>query len=142
MEIGSFEGRSSLWFLENILTHEEATLTCVDVPQYEHVKICQDNLSDFDNVNFVLSTSTRALAQLIHEGQLFDFIYVDGQHHDFMPLQDMVMSHPILRVGGLMAIDDYAMPDSIDYGASNVGKSFHYFMNLYGNYYQVLGFHK
>jgi hypothetical protein len=31
LEIGSFEGRSALWFLENILTHPAASITCVDI---------------------------------------------------------------------------------------------------------------
>ena len=30
LEIGSFEGRSAIWFLENILTGDSARLTCVD----------------------------------------------------------------------------------------------------------------
>ena len=31
LEIGSFEGRSAIWFLDNILTDPTSTLTCVDV---------------------------------------------------------------------------------------------------------------
>lgn len=30
LEIGSFEGRSAVWFLENVLTHPSAQLVCVD----------------------------------------------------------------------------------------------------------------
>ena len=30
LEIGSFEGRSAIWFLENILTHPTSSITCVD----------------------------------------------------------------------------------------------------------------
>ena len=30
LEIGSFEGRSAIWLLENILTDPTAHLTCVD----------------------------------------------------------------------------------------------------------------
>ena len=30
LEIGSFEGRSAVWFLENVLTHEESTIVCID----------------------------------------------------------------------------------------------------------------
>ena len=31
LEVGSFEGRSALWFLENILTDPTASITCVDI---------------------------------------------------------------------------------------------------------------
>jgi len=30
LEIGSFEGRSTIWLLENILTHETAHIDCID----------------------------------------------------------------------------------------------------------------
>lgn len=30
LEIGSYEGRSAVWFLENILTHPSSTITCID----------------------------------------------------------------------------------------------------------------
>lgn len=31
LEIGSFEGRSAVWFLQNVLTAPTATLTCIDL---------------------------------------------------------------------------------------------------------------
>lgn len=31
LEIGSYEGRSAVWFLENILTHPTARIVCVDL---------------------------------------------------------------------------------------------------------------
>src|SRR5579862_412418 len=30
IEVGCFEGRSSLWFLQNVLDHETSRLTCID----------------------------------------------------------------------------------------------------------------
>ena len=30
LEIGSFEGKSTIWFLDNILNNENSTITCVD----------------------------------------------------------------------------------------------------------------
>ena len=30
LEIGSFEGKSTVWFLENILQNKNSTITCVD----------------------------------------------------------------------------------------------------------------
>ena len=31
LEIGSFEGRSTIWFLENLLKNPKSTITCVDL---------------------------------------------------------------------------------------------------------------
>lgn len=43
LEIGSYEGRSAVWFLQNILTHPTSTLDCVDLftgkglePRFDH----------------------------------------------------------------------------------------------------------
>ena len=30
LEIGSFEGRSTIWFLENLLKNSKSTITCID----------------------------------------------------------------------------------------------------------------
>ena len=30
LEIGSYEGRSTVWFVENLLNNEKSTITCVD----------------------------------------------------------------------------------------------------------------
>src|ERR1700710_2270733 len=30
LEIGSYEGRSAVWFLENVLTHPTAGIVCID----------------------------------------------------------------------------------------------------------------
>ena len=30
LEIGSFEGRSTIWFLETLLQNKKSTITCVD----------------------------------------------------------------------------------------------------------------
>jgi hypothetical protein len=40
LEVGSFEGRSALWMLENLLTHPDSTLTVVDTfaGSHEHVR--------------------------------------------------------------------------------------------------------
>ena len=37
LEIGSYEGRSAVWLLQEILTHPESRLTCVDIWDQEAV---------------------------------------------------------------------------------------------------------
>ena len=31
LEVGSFEGRSAIWFVENVHTHPSSSMTCVDI---------------------------------------------------------------------------------------------------------------
>ena len=55
------------------------------------------------------SLSHLALADLISQRRLgyFDIIYIDGSHQAPDVLTDAVMAFPLLRVGGIMAFDDY-----------------------------------
>ena len=50
--------------------------------------------------------SAEKLIELIQEGYQFDFIYVDGGHKCLDCYADMVLSWPLLRKGGIMAVDD------------------------------------
>ena len=50
--------------------------------------------------------SAEKLIELIREAYQFDFIYVDGGHKCLDCYGDMVLSWPLLRRGGIMAVDD------------------------------------
>lgn len=55
-------------------------------------------IKDFSS-NFFKSSNT-------HSG-LFDFIYVDGDHHSVPVYNDLIESYKILKTGGVLAGDDY-----------------------------------
>lgn len=48
-----------------------------------------------------------ALARLISQRRQFDFIYIDGAHHNHEVITDAVMSWKLLKDGGIMVFDDY-----------------------------------
>jgi hypothetical protein len=121
LEIGSFEGRSTVWMLENMLA-EDGAIVCVDTFQggIEHSNLNLTKLRDtFENniqeakkpkqlVSIAEMESTNALAVLIKEQQEpFDFIYVDGSHEILDVLTDAVMAFKVLKKGGVMLFDDY-----------------------------------
>jgi predicted O-methyltransferase YrrM len=45
LEIGTFEGRSALWVLENILTHPTSTLTIIDAFEENSYKTFVSNIN-------------------------------------------------------------------------------------------------
>jgi len=51
------------------------------------------------------------MAQLIHEDQLFDFIYIDGSHQAPDVITDACMAWQLLKTGGIILFDDYAWLD-------------------------------
>ncbi|MHA7630851.1 class I SAM-dependent methyltransferase [Corallococcus sp. M7] len=111
LEIGSFEGRSSLWLLENVLTHPTSRLTCVDLFQGDAAKLFDENLAASgaaERVEKRADLSGIVLRQLPAEA-VYDYIYVDGSHEAYDTLEDAVLCFRLLKPGGIMTFDDYGM---------------------------------
>jgi len=108
LEIGSYEGRSGIWFLENILTHPISSITCVDVFCQEWEQLFDHNIkiSGFSDKITKLKGRSECILLTLKE-KSFDIIYVDGSHLAPNVLMDAVASWLLLKVGGLMILDDY-----------------------------------
>jgi predicted O-methyltransferase YrrM len=108
LEIGSYQGRSTVWLLENILTDDTSSITCIDTFEgsAEHVEYHQDdlhtlfevfshNISKFKNkVNIIKNKSQIALKQL---NEQYDFIYIDGDHTASSVIEDAILSFSLLN---------------------------------------------
>ena len=112
LEIGSFEGRSAVWFLDNILTHDEAWIMCVDpfTPDehfdFDYELNFDENTGPYgDKVVKLKGRSKDILPALPQE--YFDLIYIDGSHIVLDVFYDSILSWPLLKQGGLMMWDDY-----------------------------------
>jgi len=118
LEIGSFEGRSAVWFLE---TFVNAQLVCVDTFEGspEHVAANMDleqlfqrfteNTTPYaDRLEVRRGHSSKMLYGL--EPESFDVIYVDGSHTEADTLMDLVVSFGLLKRGGALLVDDYNQP--------------------------------
>ncbi|MGH7791972.1 MAG: class I SAM-dependent methyltransferase, partial [Thermodesulfobacteriota bacterium] len=109
LEIGSFEGRSTIWFLENILTHPTSSITCVDnfsrqggEPRFDHnIKV-----SGFSNKVTKIKGRSEDVLRTLNENT-FDIIYIDGNHYALNVLMDTVLSWLLLKPGGIIIFDDY-----------------------------------
>jgi predicted O-methyltransferase YrrM len=114
LEIGSYEGRSTCWLLQNALP-KMGTIYCVDpyngMPEIEQ-RFHENTREAMKGQMTVLikSTSYWALADFIVKKKSFDFIYVDGSHAPDMALTDACMAWGLLRSGGVMLFDDYEYP--------------------------------
>jgi hypothetical protein len=118
LEIGSYEGGSSTFYIRYMLTHPESTLTCIDPwsPDLRNglnsslvFETFQHNIAltgRSDRVRVMRKDSMLALASLVVQGETFDFIYVDGSHMLPDVIADISLSWKLLAVGGVMALDD------------------------------------
>jgi predicted O-methyltransferase YrrM len=132
LEIGCYEGRSTVWLIENgldsggIITcidtwqggEEHDSKTMWDVEQRFHENIRKVQTLDLTKkVNVYKQTSTKGLAHLIWNMpsplELMDLIYIDGSHQAPDVLTDACMAWQILKVGGVIVFDDYMW--GIDY---------------------------
>lgn len=115
IEIGSYEGRSALWLLQNILTHDEAELTVVDTwdgggelkdIDWDAVKErFTDNTADYQHKMMVCQeSSTDFLRRCEFKA---DLIYIDGGHFAPQALIDSVLAHLLLKPEGIIIFDDY-----------------------------------
>jgi predicted O-methyltransferase YrrM len=122
LEIGSYEGLSSRWLIDNLLSSDGSTLHCVDTWQgsREHT----DPMYDLDNLydrfmhnmkdhldsgkcTHQRGRSSDILPGIIAEGKMFDVIFVDGSHVSSDVMIDAVLSYLLLRPGGILVFDDY-----------------------------------
>lgn len=105
LEVGCYEGRSSLWFLENILDQESSFLTCID-PHCPPV--FSENIRRYQHkVSWVDKPSCIALRDASLRMESFHFAYIDGDHSAPRVLEDAVLILPLLVAGGVLIFDDY-----------------------------------
>jgi predicted O-methyltransferase YrrM len=111
IEIGSHEGRSACWIIQNMLS-PVGKLYCIDpFNSIEMKQRFEKNVvhatTQQKSVEPIVDYSYVALAKLIAQRKQVDFIYIDGAHHNHEVMTDAVMSWKLLRDGGIMVFDDY-----------------------------------
>lgn len=121
LEVGSWQGGSTLWLLDQVLAERGGSITCVDTwegsSEHGFLGTMGLQLEELFDANIARSghseqvekrkgRSQDVLPQLA--GQLFDFIYIDGAHEADLVLQDALNAHPLLAPGGFLVFDDLA----------------------------------
>jgi predicted O-methyltransferase YrrM len=147
LEIGSFEGLTSNYIVDNILS-ANGKLICVDPltdnylveklsdadiehnnngwkyfnGQYE--RFIENTKTNIENnkIELYRELSSEAFPKLkeMYNGQ-FDFIYVDGDHRDFAVYFDAVNSFELCKQNGLILFDDYLWEDFSNYKITKDG---------------------
>lgn len=151
LEIGSWEGRSTCWLLNNIITHESAKITCVDTWQggVEHqnmnghvLLLCQ---ARFDVNVFLTGHSQKVTKKVGFSSDVmrlllvnsYDFIYVDGSHEAEDVLVDAIQAWGLLKVGGMLIFDDYGLGGGVKEGVDVFLRFFAHKLNLLHISFQV-----
>jgi predicted O-methyltransferase YrrM len=160
LEIGSFEGKSTIWFLENILLNEKSTITCVDPwvsYSQDHDSFisydktiyewnCEDakstflhniELSGYQNKVIVeQGLSKDVLLKLILSKNKYDIIFIDGNHTSPFVLIDSILSWYLLKKDGLIIFDDYLWGEINSTISPKL--AIDSFINCFGDYIEVI----
>lgn len=153
LEIGVYQGRSSCWILQNMLS-DTGTLTCIDpfidsderpkffsldpLPQgTERELLFRANTAEVKKATQTLEVhvgrSFYILADLLHQRQQYDFIYCDGNHSAASVMADAVMCFGLLRPGGILLFDDYLWDHAPDHH-ERPKMSIDAFVNMFANH--------
>src|SRR4030042_2752740 len=150
LEIGCFEGRSTMWFCENILTRSSCEITCVDTflggaDQKAHgTNLLRMKERFMHNtyeamicgwISVIQMASHEFLKRIVVDEN--DFIYLDASHIALNVLEDSVLAWRHLKVGGIMIWDDYAWtldPERLN----RPGPAIDAFLDIYSNQLEVL----
>lgn len=125
IEVGCFEGRSTVWFSNYLSHHPDSRMFCIDTwlggeeikrsnLPFDMDKVCKNFfhnvnlLAEKDKIIKYLMQSERALAGLFSKYYRgVDFIYLDGSHTQRDTLVDLTLSLSLLTQGGVIIVDDY-----------------------------------
>lgn len=135
LEIGSFEGRSTVFMIENASKYQDdieihcvdpwcsyKELAAMDFVAVEarfnaNVKETLEKVAD-KNVTVIKhkGTSLEQLSKLVVEGHLstFDWVLVDGSHMAVDVLYDAIFAFKLAKVGGVIIFDDYNVEEASD----------------------------
>jgi hypothetical protein len=119
LEIGSYEGLSSVFFADNFLEREGSSLTCVDpflrIPNNDHADYLQNNqersfdinITRCDNSNKIKVFKITSDEFFANNKKKFNLIYIDGCHEPEFISRDMENAFKCLDENGIMWMNDY-----------------------------------
>jgi predicted O-methyltransferase YrrM len=124
LEIGCYEGLSSVFFADNFLDNPNSSLTCVDpflTITNDHKQFLQNNeemnfdynISICKNSDRISINKTTSDIFFENNNQTYNFIYIDGCHEPDIIKRDMENSFSNLEKNGIMWMDDYGGGDGI-----------------------------
>lgn len=138
LEIGCYEGRATCWLLDNIVTHPDASLLCLDIFEQPVFRPNIGTRPNASQVHLILGPSRDSLRS-VGPPASFDFIYIDGGHGSIDVLEDAVLAFRLLKVGGVIGFDDYKWKDKSLKAEGYPKPAIDVFLDLYDPKIEVLG---
>ena len=150
LEIGSWEGQSTCWLLDNILTHPSSKITCIDTFEGGIEHQFSDELSliesRFDG-NLKRAKCENKLIKIVGLSQSclrelplshYDVIYIDGSHIASDVLEDTILCWRLLKNGGMIIFDDYQWEGYRDQPLKHPAPAINTFLSIFQDKINVI----
>lgn len=125
LEVGSHEGRSAVWMLQNLLLHPESRLHCVDTWTDRRVlSRFRSNVAETGRTSQVVEHQGDSAEVLKRLSGDFDVIYIDGNHEARCVLTDAALAWSLLEPGGWLIFDDYGWNGPVEFLPRNAIDAF------------------
>ena len=106
LEIGCGDGMITNWLLDNILTHKDSRAAVIDC--FNSSEIFEYNTSNRSEKIDALKGKSAVVLKTLGKEPIYDFIFIDGthyregQHIGMGTFADAILSHPLLKPGGIL----------------------------------------
>lgn len=119
LEVGAFEGKSTIWISETYLNHSDSRLTVVDpfLSSDKTTDVTNETINrfltnikksnNFSKIVFFKDLSENSLSLFLYEKRKYDLIFIDGSHLSRDIILDIALSWRMLKDGGYLVMDDY-----------------------------------
>lgn len=133
LEFGTCEGSSSFYFMKYFLPNKNSLITI----DYKVRGQLENNLKKFNNSKliFIQDDFYNIIPRILNKGKKFDLIYIDGGKHSKLTIYQIVISWQILKINGILYLDDYMWGD-IKYNRPR--EAIEFFLNCYKNEYDII----
>jgi predicted O-methyltransferase YrrM len=147
LEIGTFEGRSVLWLLENILTNSTSKITIIDAFQENTYKTFTSNVNlsgEANKFKILSGLSTEKIKEL--PSSSIDLAYIDGSGKGIVMLSDLVNTWNLLKMDGIIICSRYALNEhlreALELRPNDPGpyEAIDAFLKMYKPYIKILAF--
>ncbi|MCS4155850.1 putative O-methyltransferase YrrM [Salinibacter ruber] len=113
LEVGCAYGIASLYISEALREKSDPHHTIIDpleLGKWEGIGLQNLEQAGISFWDYIEQGSELALPELVREGRHFDFVLIDGYHTFDHTMIDLFYSTKLLRVGGILALDDANHP--------------------------------
>ena len=109
LEIGSHEGQSACWTLDNVLKHDTDRIVCVDLWRSKKTSgLFDQNTSQYGKKLLKIKHDCLfVLMDAINSGEKYDGIYIDADHQAKSVVLFGLLAFKLLKLNGIMIFDDY-----------------------------------